>query len=456
MEFGLLGPFFARADEHEVEVGSRRQERCLLAVLLLAVGQIVSTDRLIDLLWDGRPPDSARGVVHTYVGRLRATLQPFGVRIVTRGGGYVIDADGHSVDTTEFASIAHEAISATEPAERVRLSDRALRLWRGPFLSDVAEEPLRRRLGVELDELRLSSIELRAEAQLSLGRHGHVIADLTALTEHNPTRERLVYSLMIALYRAGRQADALDVYLRTRDVLVSDLGVEPGPELRTAHERILRNDPLLNKPAEPPYAVRFRNQYLPWSVGGHPALEFCNTYAGWGGPQLPGSEWLRSYDALAAWAGYMDLADDPTVTSLIARARLHPDEATTILMEARVLRTHLYSCLTHADDQQAFEVVARFAEDAAKQSVYIRDADGLGRWVLPRSAGLRLPVLAAARCAAELLADPRHHTVRACPSRECGWLFIDLSGMRRWCSAITCGKLDGVREAAQHVAWRGR
>jgi SARP family transcriptional regulator, regulator of embCAB operon len=440
MEFRLLGPLEAHHDGVRVEVGSRRQERCLLGILLLEAGKLVPVERLIELLWAGDPPRSARGVVHTYIGRLRASLEPYGLTIGTRGDGYLVESDRYATDVSRFIELAHRAVGATDPAERARLCGEALELWRGPLLADVADDRLRRRLDAELGELRLSSVELRAEAQLELGRHDQVVADLTGLADQHPTRERLVGALMTALNHAERQADALRLYHATRHVLVRDLGVEPGPELRARYAQILGNDLSAAAPDRPVHAVRVRDQWLPWAIGGHPALEFCNTYAGWGGPRHPRADWLQSYSTLAVWAGYMDLADEQTVTRLIRQAQGRPGEAATVLDEARELRAHLYTCLTNPDDDRAFAVVARFVEAAAKLSVFGRDSAGLGRWSLSPAAGLRLPVHAAARAAADLLTDPRRFTVRACPGPHCGWLFLDQSGLRKYCSAVTCGK----------------
>lgn len=435
MEFRLLGPFEARHRGAPVAVGSRRQERRLLAVLLLDAGQIVSLDRIVDLLWDGNPPQSARGVVHTYVGRLRRAIHPYEVRIATRGDGYMVEAGGHAVDAAQFRSLAQRAAGVTRPEDRVRLCAEALALWRGPLLADLADERLRGRLDAGLSDLQLSTVEVRAEARLELGHHDQVVAELTPYAAQHPTRERLVAALMTALYRCRRQADALELYTATEEAL----GATPSPDLEGLREQILRNDRRLDRLVRPVYEVRVRDQSLPWTVGGHPALEFCNTYAGWGGPRLPGSEWLRSYATLAVWAGYMDLTDDRTVTHLIEQARHSPLEAATVLDEARVLRAHLYAYLMNPDDRRAFQTVARFVEAAARVSVFVRDGDGLGRWSVPRSAGLRLPVHAAAWAAADLLADPRRFTVRACPSKHCGWLFLDESGRRRFCSLSTCG-----------------
>lgn len=137
--------------------------------------------------------------------------------------------------------------------------------------------------------------------------------------------------------------------------------------------------------------MRVGEEWLPWSTSGHPALEFCNTYAGWGGPGLPGSDWLRSYSTLAVWAGHMDLAEDRLVARLLKQAQQHPDEATAALDEARGFRTNLYACLTDPEDARAFKAVAGLAQDAARTSVFTRGDDGLAHWRLSPAAGLRLP-----------------------------------------------------------------
>jgi DNA-binding SARP family transcriptional activator len=441
MDFRLLGPFEARHQGQPVEVGSRRQERCLLGVLLLDAGRVVPTDRLIDLLWNGRPPVSARGAVQTYIGRLRAALTPYGVRISTRGQGYLVEGDGHRVDVDEFGELVRAAGAVAEPAERVRLLDRGLALWRGPLLADAADGELRDRLHGTVEELRLVAVELRAEAHLALGQHGRVIADLMPLVTRHPAREQLVAVLMTALYRGGRQADALRLYRTTRQLLVEELGVEPGPRLREVRDRILRGDDRLDRPGRPVYEVRVRDESLPWSVGGHPALDFCNTFAGWGHePPLPGAEWLRGYRTLAVWAGHVGLVDDVSVSRLLHLARRDPGQAEAVLAEARGLRHALYGCLTEPDDRHAFEVVARYAEAAAKELVFRRESDGRGRWGQELGSGLRVPLHAVAWSAAQLLADPRRLTLRVCPDERCGWLFLDESGLRRWCSLGTCGR----------------
>jgi DNA-binding SARP family transcriptional activator/predicted RNA-binding Zn ribbon-like protein len=461
MEFHLLGPFEARVGGQPVAVGTRRQERLLLAALLLEAGRIVTIDRLGELLWHGEPSRSARGgvggarlrqtpappalprgAIHTYVARLRRTLAPHGVLIATRADGYLFQPAGHTVDAVDFVDRAQHAAALLDQGERVRLLDAALAMWRGPLLADLADDEVRHRLGAQLTEVRLSSLELLGELRLAMGHHERVIADLAGVADQCPTRERLIALLMTALYRGHRQADAIELYQATRAVLGSELGVPPGTELQALHQRILRNDAGLDRPPMPPYAVRVRDQWLPWKAAGHPALEYCNTYAAWNGPPMPRAEWLRSYATLAVWAGYLDLADQPTVSRLIDEANRDPRHAAEVLTEARTLRTHLYACLTLPDAPASFDIVAEYAEAAARQSRFGRDGDGLGRWRVGASAGLRLPVYAAARGAAELLADPRRYTVRRCPSVDCGWLYLDQSGLRQWCTMALCAPPD--------------
>jgi SARP family transcriptional regulator, regulator of embCAB operon len=272
-----------------------------------------------------------------------------------------------------------------------------------------------------------------------MGHHDRVIADLTGPAEQHPVRERLIGLLMTALYRGHRQAEAIELYHGTRKILVAELGVEPGADLQALHVQILRNDPGLDRPPKPAYAVRVRAQWLQWKAAGHPALEYCNTYAAWNASSpSPRAEWLRGYPVLAVWAGYLDLADHQTVDRLLEEAKHNPLRAVAVLDEARLLRSHLYACLTRPDPTDSFDIVAGYAEAAAKESRYIRNDDGLGRWHVADTAGLRLPLYAAARSAAELLADPRRFTVRRCPSVDCGWLYLDQSGLRQWCTMAIC------------------
>ncbi|MEO3765160.1 BTAD domain-containing putative transcriptional regulator [Streptomyces sp. B5E4] len=223
-EFRLLGPFEAVRDGAPVSLSRRRQERLLLAVLLLAPGRAVGAGRLAELLWDGGGDEGrGRGTLHTYVSRLRVALRPYGVRIVTRGDGYAAEPGGWRTDAADFAERARAAAALRDPEERLRRTEEALRLWRGELLDGLADSELRARLGGELAELRLGALEQRAEDRLHTGLDGRrdaggsLAAELRPLVARYPLRERLVAALMTALYRAGRQAEALDVYRTTRE-----------------------------------------------------------------------------------------------------------------------------------------------------------------------------------------------------------------------------------------------
>lgn len=431
-----MGPFEARFQGRQVDVGNRRQERCLLAILLLEADRQVPTERLIDLLWPVSPPPSARSAVHTYVGRLRRALNPCGVTILTGGNGYRIKKENHRIDVCDFRRLAEDAAKSGDPAERVRLLDEALALWRGPMLAGLADERLRHRLDGSLEESRLAGVESRAEAKLTLGRHTEVIEELVPLAEENPARERLIASLMTALYRDARQADALRLYRTTWKRLMDGAGVEPGQRLQELHRRVLRNDHRLAPVRRAVFEVRVREESLPWSVSGHPALDFCNTFAGWGmSSPLPGAEWLRTYRTLAVWTGYSGLPDEDSVTHLVAKAEHDPEAAEAVLQAARELRAGLYAYLTERRD---FDRVKAFVEEAARVVEFVRDNDGRGRLRPALRSGLSMPVHAVAWSASELLSEPRMFTIKACQSRKCGWLFLDETGRRRFCSLATC------------------
>ncbi|MFG1621818.1 BTAD domain-containing putative transcriptional regulator [Kribbella sp. NPDC049227] len=439
MEFRLLGPLEAMDAGRRIPLRLRRQERLLLGILLLNAGRTVSIDRLTDLLWDGEPTANARHAVHTYIGRLRKLLASYEVEIATQADGYEFKLADHFVDALEFLQSARDAAATTDLAERARHAGAALGLWRGSVLEDLTSPSLRLRVGAALEEARLTTAETWAHIQLAMGHHDRVIFEVAGLAEEYPARERLVAAVMTALYRAARQADALHLYDRSRKALAEELDIEPGLELETVYQRILTKDVRLERPAAPIYAVLVGEFWLPWSVGGHPVLEFCNTYAGWGGPRSPGAEWLRGYPTLAVWAGHQDLLDDATITDLLSDAQRDPLTAAGVMDEARELRALLYTCLTDPGKPDAFASVARYVEEAAQNATFGCGSNGVARWSINRNTCLRAPILAVAQSAGRLLADPRRLTVCACSSPQCGWLFIDETGRRRFCSVATCG-----------------
>jgi WD40 repeat protein/DNA-binding SARP family transcriptional activator len=239
MDLRVLGPVEASVDERPVAIGAGKP-RALLAMLALNAGSPVSAERLVDGLWGEQPPATAAKMVQIYVSQLRKALAASGdgAEIVTRGRGYELRLGSGEVDARHFERLVAEGA----PRD-------ALALWRGPPLDDVATEPFAALEIRRLEELRLAAFELAIEGDLAAGRHLEVVSELDALVAAEPLRERLHALRMLALYRCGRQADALDAYRQARAALIDAIGIEPGPELRRLHEAILRQDPELDPPA---------------------------------------------------------------------------------------------------------------------------------------------------------------------------------------------------------------
>jgi predicted ATPase/DNA-binding SARP family transcriptional activator len=243
-------------DGEPVELTGQKP-RALLAALLLEANQVVSRDRLIDALWGEEPPDTARNTLQVYVSQLRKRL-PEGM-LETAAHGYKLAVDPATVDVFEFVRLSEEgrtALTAGDAAGAAETLRGALALWDGSALADLAWEPFAQAEVVRLDELRASALEDRIEADLALGRHGQVVAELERLVNEHPLRERFRGQLMLALYRSGRQADALAVYQRARRTLVDELGIEPSESLRKLERAILAHDPSLNAPEARPASPR--------------------------------------------------------------------------------------------------------------------------------------------------------------------------------------------------------
>jgi DNA-binding SARP family transcriptional activator/tetratricopeptide (TPR) repeat protein len=248
MEFGLLGPLMVRRGGVAVPVPPGKQ-RVVLAALLLKANRVVAVDELAGALWGEEPPASARASVQNYVKRLRASLGEAGrSHITTEPGGYLISVAAGELDMNRFEGLLGAARAAARDGSWAAAADQAgtaLALWRGEPLADVDSEVLAEREVPRLAELRLQAAEVRIDADLHLGRPGEVIAELRHLVGAQPLREHLCALLMLALYRDGRQGEALAAYARARRVLVEELGTEPGTELRELHQRMLTADPAL-------------------------------------------------------------------------------------------------------------------------------------------------------------------------------------------------------------------
>jgi DNA-binding SARP family transcriptional activator len=248
LEFKILGSLEVLDDGAPVQLGGRNQ-RALLTLLLLRANEAVSTERLVDQLWGEHPPRTATTSLQNTVVQLRKLLGP-GV-LHTRPAGYVLELDSGQLDLLCFERLSREARNA-EPPEKLRLLREALTLWRGPALADSELEDFAQTEIHRLEDLRLGVLEDRISADLEVGVDADVVAELEALVRGNPLRERLRAQLMLALYRSGRQADALSAYHDARRTLVDELGIEPGPELQALYSSILRQERSLVRVAPPP------------------------------------------------------------------------------------------------------------------------------------------------------------------------------------------------------------
>jgi YVTN family beta-propeller protein len=251
VDFRILGSLEALDGERAIPLGGGRQ-RGVLAVLLIHRGKVVSVDRIVDLLWGARPPDSAAKTVQVYVSRLRKALGE-GL-LLTRGGGYVLELVPEQLDADRFEQAVSKAMEEHARGDVAAARDLlryALGLWRGPPLADFTYEDFARDEIDRLEELRLAALEARIEADLAVGRRAEIVPELETLVREHPTRERLRGLLMLALYRSGRQAEALETYRQAQRALDEKLGLEPGPELRELERAILAQDPALAAPARP-------------------------------------------------------------------------------------------------------------------------------------------------------------------------------------------------------------
>jgi DNA-binding SARP family transcriptional activator len=246
LEFRILGPLEVAADDVPVPLGGPKQ-RATLAILLLRAGQVVSIERLADDLYAGAVPATALKQVQRQISDLRSLIGR--ETIETRSPGYVIRLEREQFDLATFEHLFRDGIDVLAGGDAGRAADllrQALALWRGPPLADLTYESFARASIVRLEELRLSTIEKRVEADLALGRHAEVVAELEGLVTEHPLREQFRAQLMLALYRSARQAEALEMYRRAREILIAELGLEPAPALQHLEQQILAQDPALD------------------------------------------------------------------------------------------------------------------------------------------------------------------------------------------------------------------
>jgi DNA-binding SARP family transcriptional activator len=249
VRFGILGPFEALDDAgSELALGGAKQ-RALFALLLLNAREVVSTDRIVDEIWGAKPPSKPAHTVQVYVSNIRKALGDAGRgALITRAPGYILELEPSALDLTRFEEALNDGRVALvegrfrDAADRLR---QGLEEWRGAPLAEFAYESFAQAAIARLEELRLVALEERFEADLALGRHGELVPELQHVVGQQPLRERPRGQLMLALYRAGRQAEALEVFHETRAALVEHLGIDPSPALQVLEHRILNHDPEL-------------------------------------------------------------------------------------------------------------------------------------------------------------------------------------------------------------------
>jgi len=246
MKFRILGPLEVTRGDQALALGGAKQ-RALLAILLIEANHVVALERLAELLWRDDAPATSDHIIEVYVSQLRRALEPGGAPyqvLLRKPSGYMLEVSPGELDATEFQQQV-EAAKSAPPEQAEAMLSAALDMWRGPALADFNGEQFAVGEAARLDELRLHAREERIESLLALGRHGQLIGELQALVDEHPLRERLCGQLMLAFYRSGRQAEASDLYQRTRERLVDELGMEPGPDLQLLLKRILQQDASL-------------------------------------------------------------------------------------------------------------------------------------------------------------------------------------------------------------------
>ncbi len=270
IEFRILGPLEVLDHGRLLPLGGAKQ-RALLAILLINANEVVPTDRLIELLWRDGSPSTANNVLQVYISHLRKLLEPRHSRInlyqvlVSQPPGYLLHVESGQLDLNRFERLVEGgrlAMARKDPVAAAGSLRSALALWRGPALADVSREPFAVAEVARLTEMRLQALEERIDADLALGHHADTVGELQALVLERPMRERLCAQLMLALYRSGRQAEASDLYQRTRQAMVAELGMEPGPTLQQLLKQIVNQDRALDI-ASPPLRGESGRSNLP-------------------------------------------------------------------------------------------------------------------------------------------------------------------------------------------------
>ena len=360
VEFRVLGPFEVLVEGRALEL-NRRKQRSLLALLMLRPGEVVSTDRLVEELWAGEPPKSAIGSLQNLVSELRKALGRD--TVVTRAPGYLLDVDPDRIDLYRFERLVAQAAEGGEAEQRSALLREALGLWRGAPLADLAFEPFAQVEVARLEELRTAAREELVQAELELGRHSKLVGELETLVAENPLRERLRGQLMLALYRSGRQAEALEAYRQARETLVEELGIEPSPELQRLEQSILRHDAELDLAEEPsaePAAAEERRKTVTVLFVG--IVDFTNL-AGALDPEVLRSIMRRYFDTVRTiverHGGTVEKFIGDTAMAVFGVPLMHEDDALRAVRSATDLGEALVSLNTDLERDQGLALQIR-------------------------------------------------------------------------------------------------
>ena len=374
MEFRILGELEVEEGGRAVALGGARQ-RALLTNLLLHAGEVVSADRLIEDLYGAHPPATAAKSLQAHISRLRKALGGE-QRLRTRGGGYVLELSEGELDVECFSTLLEEgrrSLSAGQADQAVATFERALALWRGSPLADVAYAEFAQGDVTRLEELHLAAVEELIDARIALGRHGEVIGDLERLVAMHPLRERLRASLLLALYRSGRQAEALDAYQRGRAILVEELGIEPTRLLRELHQGILNQDPALDLPVteQPSHQVGLAvvtppgDETVVRDVRKTVTVVFVRLAVAAEGGGMLDPEALRrvtgrAFEMLEAAAGRhggtIEAVSGDAITAVFGLPFVHEDDALRAVRAAADARASLVELAAVLDDQRAFRL----------------------------------------------------------------------------------------------------
>ena len=363
MDFRLLGPLEVVGDGGLALPIAAGRQRALLALLILRANELVASDRLVEELWGESPPPTAHKMLHNQVSGLRQALGRNG-RLETHGSAYRLNVHPGERDVDRFEELLASARAQieTDPDVAAEKLSQALDLWRGPALSDFAYEPFAQAEIARLDERRWAAFEARVEAELALGRHADLVPELEAAVAEQPLREHLHGHLMLALYRCGRQAEALEAYRAARHTLVEEIGVEPGTELRALQDAILAQDPALD--------ARPSAEELPAALeGGSPLLA---------GRDRELAELIALLPDASEGRGGVVLVSGPRG---IGKTRLAAELAREALRR-RMAVLYMGSGTSHGD---ALAAIRRVEESERPALLVVDDADDAGPEVLDRA-----------------------------------------------------------------------